>query len=179
MKVRSFRYWDGLCSNCHAPLTPSEKLLRPVPTREEVADYLAYMDDLNAIRLHGLVTNRIAILWLVFFILWSIGVGMGAINPTFSIVVLVFMSFSFVVACGARYRTRCPRCKELFAYRWVFCFRIMSDDMRKCGNCGLRALSQGDLRRARAFYVDKAAHAVGSEDEADAAHSAHDEDPSF
>ena len=149
--VKSFQRWDGRCAHCETALSLSAKaedLRRPVPTPEEVTEFLRYMDDLNAIRRFQSTSTRFVAILLVAHLLFAVGMAGHFIQPTFGLISWILMGLVFVLVSGHSFRIKCPRCGSRFQCKTVFGFRISAAVSDSCAHCGLRALSQSDFRRS-------------------------------
>lgn len=159
--VRAFRYWDGLCEHCRAPLDAAEKRERPTPTREEVADYLAHMDALNT-----LAYSRRAELPVMFLISLAlgatvVGIGLQLIKFYFGIGMCIVIYFAGITILKRLGRKKCPRCEATFVGRAKFRGSGGGNVINACANCGLRILMQGDLAMARKEYVSSTLDDIG------------------
>lgn len=128
--------------------TATADLSRPVPTPTEITDYLMYMDDLNAIRWFGTTAKRFSGILLIAHLLFGIGMVGQFIQPDFGLISWVSMALVFVFVAGQDFKMACPRCSEPFRCKIVLGFRTPAAMSDSCAHCGLRALSQADIRRA-------------------------------
>lgn len=150
-RIRPFRLWNGRCSSCGAGVSVGAKIEdvnRPAPTSKEIIDFLRHMDDLNTIRKFSSLTMKFAFLLMFAHMLFGIGMASGFIHPRFGIIAWIMMAILFVTIGGKEFDSACPRCKKPFAYRKALGFRFPSRVADSCAHCGLRALSQDDIRQA-------------------------------
>ncbi|MCA8993348.1 MAG: hypothetical protein KDA88_15275 [Planctomycetaceae bacterium] len=131
---------------------------RPVPTAEEVHEFLHYMDDLNAIRRFQTMSWRFILVFGIAHLLFGIGLAGGFIDNRFGLIAWVIVTSLLIAVTGHNFRARCPRCGKPFRYRLVFGIRIPDGIADCCAHCGLRALSQSDLRRFEAQQIEERAH---------------------
>lgn len=143
--------WNGRCTECGSGVTLEAKIEdihRPAPTSQEIVEFLRHMDDLNALK----KSRELTILFVAFFgfahMLLGIGMGCGYIAPHFGVISWVLMGGLLVTIGIKEFETGCPRCKQPFGYKTVLGFRFHSRVADSCAHCGLRALSQDDIRRA-------------------------------
>ena len=149
--IPSFQLWNGRCSDCQSAITIGAwcgDASCPIPTTKEIDDYFRYMDDLNAIRWRRLADSRFVNVLGIAHLLFVWGLFAGWIQPIFGAVFWTLVATASVIAAKSDVRNKCPRCAQHFDFKQVFGFRIRQARPYKCGNCGLRALSQADFRRA-------------------------------
>lgn len=162
-KVRSFRYWDGTCEHCRAPISRIQKRYRPPATREEIADYLAHMDDLNSIYHEQQSGIRLSPLAIVFSLVCLVGVCIDRIDLVYGGIMWFVMMSVLSLYANRFYHKRCPRCDMRFFVRSKFGLHFKVSSANACVNCGLRILTQGDLALARTNI--KASKTDGPEDD--------------
>ncbi|MCA9310266.1 MAG: hypothetical protein KDA21_03620 [Phycisphaerales bacterium] len=130
---------------------------RPVPTAEEVQEFLHYMDDLSAIRRFQTMSWRFILVFGIAHLLFGIGLAGGFIDNRFGLIAWVIVTSLLIVVTGHNFLARCPRCSKPFHYRLAFGIRIPTGVADSCAYCRLRALSQSDLRRFEAQQIEECA----------------------
>jgi hypothetical protein len=154
--VPSFQFWNGRCSDCQSAITIGawcSDASCPIPTKDEIDDYHRYMDDLNAMRWRRLADSRFGFVFGIAHVFLFVGVFVRWIQPVFGVIFWVSVAIASIIAVKRDARNTCPRCGLHFDYKKVFGIRTRPGRTRragsyKCTNCGLRALSQADFRRA-------------------------------
>lgn len=149
--IRPFQLWNGRCSSCGAGVSVGAKIEdvnRPAPTSQEIIDFLRHMDDLNKLKKFRELTILFAAVFGFGHVLFGIGMGNGYIAPHFGVISWVMMGILIVTIGAKEFETGCPRCKQPFGYKTFLGFRFPSRVADSCAHCGLRALSQDDIRRA-------------------------------
>jgi hypothetical protein len=106
------------------------------------------MDDLNAMRWRRLSDSRFGIVLTIAHVLFLFGLLAGWIVPIFGAIFWASVAVTSIVAVQKDARKNCPRCGLNFRYKLWFGFPTEGREPTKCANCGLRALSQADFRRA-------------------------------
>ncbi|MEM7315786.1 MAG: hypothetical protein AAF497_21830, partial [Planctomycetota bacterium] len=100
-----------------------------------------------AIRRFETMSKRFFVFILVGHLLFAVGVSMNLVNPTFAFFAWMILANTFVLLIGQNYTRRCPRCSYPFHYKtMLFGFRFPANVADSCAHCGLRALSQADIR---------------------------------
>lgn len=149
--IRSFRFWDGRCNRCGTALTIDKQIEDarcPLPTRDDIIEYLKYMDDLNAMRF---AAQTVKYLGIQAMAIWGLVILGNTINliPTESVVVAwAAIGISTLVIAARLSNRKCPRCKQRFNRSQKMLSRLKFASSDACKNCGLKLLTQSDLRRA-------------------------------
>lgn len=148
--VKGFRIWNGRCSQCESAISIDaavQDLRRPVPTTEDVTEFLRYMDDLQAIRWFRIASIRFAILAVVAHLMFGFGMASGLLDGSYGRACWLVLVLLFMIIVGRDFRIRCPRCDLPFSNRISGGFRVPVFVSDSCAHCRLRALSQSDIRR--------------------------------